>query len=409
MLNINQYANLKYLNTIDKIFKDNPDFQRMPTIQSHQDMMVYKMISYYNTLFNDFNYAELNEMQVSSKNDAQNWLLPVKSFNNSTSGTTGKKFEYKIWHDCYHYIETINHYQQILHEFGFYKEITTLKVSSNKNENKIGFVDIQFKDCVFFYKKIKPKRSNHRLSHGSQNANCHHFLYDNDDIDMFCDYLSGFLKNNPIDVFLSPASFFSILLRHSNRICKLYSNTAESIIIKDAYNAKKSGVIDDYCDHMRSWDGGATFFTCKFGTYHLLDYLTYNEDIDGKLICTDFLNLGFPFFRYWNGDECMIGDKWNQCECGRYFRDFKFYGRPSFVWGSTPSIDILDIILNIPSFTQAKCFDDHVEITSVDRINDSLRRVINNQLKSVVFTNNDFTFSGSSGKIERVLDLRKIK
>ena len=65
-------------------------------------------------------------------------------------------------------------------------------------------------------------------------------------------------------------------------------------------------------------------FTCKEKTYHLCDNLSWSEEIDGKLITTDYFSLPSPFIKYWNGDLCKIFDKYRRCECGRLFRNFEF-------------------------------------------------------------------------------------
>ena len=86
---------------------------------------------------------------------------------------------------------------------------------------------------------------------------------------------------------------------------------------------------------MRCWDGGATFFTCKFGTYHLLDNITYHKSIDNKLVTTDYFSLAAPFVNYWNGDICSIENEYLRCECGRLYRPFKMLeNRPFALKGS---------------------------------------------------------------------------
>ena len=81
-------------------------------------------------------------------------------------------------------------------------------------------------------------------------------------------------------------------------------------------------------DHMRSWDGGATFYTCEFGSVHLVDMASDVKVEEGKLISTDGWNLAQDFIGYWNGD--MV--KWNrspsQCSCGMSIDQISFTNPP---------------------------------------------------------------------------------
>jgi hypothetical protein len=87
---------------------------------------------------------------------------------------------------------------------------------------------------------------------------------------------------------------------------------------------------------MRCWDGGATFFTCKFGTYHLLDNITSHKSIDNKLVTTDYFSLAAPFINYWNGDLCKIENEYLRCECGRLYHPFRMMeNRPFALKGSS--------------------------------------------------------------------------
>jgi phenylacetate-coenzyme A ligase PaaK-like adenylate-forming protein len=93
---------------------------------------------------------------------------------------------------------------------------------------------------------------------------------------------------------------------------------------------------------MRCWDGGASFFTCKNGTYHLNDNFAWTiEGPDNKMISTDYFNLASPFINYYNGDLCKIENEYHKCSCGRYYRPFKMLqNRPFALKGTSKLIDI---------------------------------------------------------------------
>jgi phenylacetate-coenzyme A ligase PaaK-like adenylate-forming protein len=361
--------------------------------------MVESFLKYYG------HCGSLEDLPVVSKSDLRDTFTESDVFCTSTNGTSGQRFSYKIWNKCFDYIETAHHYKQILDEFLINDNIITLKVSSNVGYAKEGFR----KDGKFFIKVLKPPAKRHKFSHGAKSATCYYILYHRDDIVDFCKYLVKFLKAISIDVFLSSSSFFSVLMTVVNndnpkiRIARLLSNTAEALIKTEADYAVENGNIDNYCDHMRSWDGGATFMTCRHYRYHIIDYLTYVEEVDGKLVSTDFLNLGTSFVRFWNGDRCRISNEWNICECGRYYRQFEFQGRNSFVWNNIPSIDIFDAVTTTREFTQCICHDGCVEIITFNELSETAKSKYRKIFKDVIFSDN---FRYSNEKIERVIDAR---
>jgi len=71
----------------------------------------------------------------------------------------------------------------------------------------------------------------------------------------------------------------------------------------------------DVRDQMRSWDGGATFYTCPQGTAHWVGVVADVSTGDGRLVSTDLLNLAQPHVDYWNGDEVRAEPV--ACRCGR--------------------------------------------------------------------------------------------
>lgn len=70
----------------------------------------------------------------------------------------------------------------------------------------------------------------------------------------------------------------------------------------------------DVRDQMRSWDGGATFYTCPSGMTHWADVLAC-VGVDGeRLVSTDLMNLAQPHIDYWNGDRVAVEAV--DCPCG---------------------------------------------------------------------------------------------
>lgn len=72
----------------------------------------------------------------------------------------------------------------------------------------------------------------------------------------------------------------------------------------------------DVRDTMRCWNGGASFFCCRYGSLHWLDFMASVQSTDdGSLISTDLYNLSQSFVGYDNGDKVRIinGD---DCRCG---------------------------------------------------------------------------------------------
>lgn len=243
----------------------------------------------------------------------------LQYLDNRSSGTTGGPFNYRIWRDTYNILEADNHYKPAASQF---------YISNPK-------VLYLFKDHVHNGKSFKVyKTSNPVLSHGfGQNAQVHHAYSTSMLIDNYLEYYRQIIEycvNNEIDILLTSGStiaslaYTSYKLKVQDKICKLMSNT-NSIADYNKLNYLKShNLIDNWCDHMRCWDGGATFITCPAGTKHLLDGLSWCYSIDGKLISDDYFSVTFPFFRYWNGDYCQIENDYKLCQCGRYYRPFIF-------------------------------------------------------------------------------------
>lgn len=325
----------------------------------------------------------------------------------STSGSTAKPFRYRVWRPAYNRIEIDLHYLYILREYGINnKNLSILKVSPYRGQD---FNPIVWKSKKFYFRQFKPKQENYWYSHGSKNASCSHFLYKIEDVREFCEFLIEFCSNSKFDVFLSSFSFISILISVFSKSYKLFnliSNTCESVVESELSDVYK--ICDNFCDHMRCWDGGMTFMTCRYGVRHILDYLSYVEEIDSKLISSDFFNLSMSFVNYWNGDLGSIENEWKKCLCGRYYRNFKLSGcKKSFWFGDQrvmSSIDLYDVVSKMNCMSQAICFDDRVEIITTSKLdNKNKEYLIKNIPCRIEFKINEFRTVGRFDKILRVI------
>lgn len=142
--------------------------------------------------------------------------------------------------------------------------------------------------------------------------------------------LLDFLNAHFFDIVLIPGPVLNMLVRaikstnFTHQFAYLLSHTTEFPRTDDFAFLKANGNIAHYCDHMRCWDGGASFFTCRHGTYHLHDNVAWVEQgPNNELISTCYFNLVSPFVKYWSGDLCEIQDDYQLCACGRHYRPFK--------------------------------------------------------------------------------------
>jgi len=68
-------------------------------------------------------------------------------------------------------------------------------------------------------------------------------------------------------------------------------------------------------DTMRVWNGGASFYTCKYGGLHWNDMSSVVEIKNGKLFSSDLWNCGQLFWGVDTGDDLQIHDA-GMCNCG---------------------------------------------------------------------------------------------
>ena len=161
---------------------------------------------------------------------------------------------------------------------------------------------------------------------------------------------------------------------------------------------------------MRCWDGGMTFITCKHGNRHILDYLSYVESVETRLVSTDFFNLAGSFIRYWNGDYINLESDWQKCDCGRYYREFSLDGnrKPFLAVGNMTSWEIGGVLrVYVKEMSQAICYKDKIVIVTTKELSEELK----NKIKSLIpawieFSVNNFVMSGRFGKILKVVNLQ---
>jgi hypothetical protein len=340
-----------------------------------------------------------------------------KEFRNmSTSGSTsGKPFLYLAWKPFFEFIESNNHYDMILDEFGTRKNADVLFFfPSSYTKNK--FITVTKDDVNFVqHHGLARKTRVHYVNNETYNRNPEEFF----------DFLFGYLQRNKIDVFFAPGPninslcYFMRKLKFKGKIASLLSNSNEMLLQTDVDFLLNGKYINNICDHMRCWDGGATFFTCKEKTYHLCDNLSWSEEIDGKLITTDYFSLPSPFIKYWNGDLCKIFDKYQRCACGRLFRNFEFVeSRPFSLKGLSIEKYKKEIIESgISSLKQVKCSVAQIEVVTDDDLTlnekEKIKKILDKfnvkftvekEVRSIEYALSDKEICGSS-VAECVVDL----
>lgn len=301
--------------------------------------------------------------------DKRSWYVSRSeedSVDTHTSGSsTGFHFMYRRMRSTFEEIEWDNHYDMVLDEF----EIRS-------NPNVLYFFPNHFKkegDRPFFLSSGPQPYLN---SHGrSRNSIVHYANFDmyKSDPSGFFRALFDYVYKNDIDVFFSSGPQINSLCHHirkfgfNGRLGRLLSQTNEMLMQDDAeFLFIENGYFDKICDHMRCWDGGASFFTCRFGNYHLMDNLSWCDELDGRLISTDYFNLASPFVRYWNGDMCRISEGLSRCECGRLFREFEFLENRPFSLGGVCLGELRRKMmgLGLGGIKQVRCYIDSINVVS---------------------------------------------
>ena len=264
----------------------------------------------------------------------------------STSGsTTGQPFSYFANRQYYEWLQNNCEFDLILKEYEIFNKPIKLLCLLKYPGNPV---------VTDFSKTIENYSKNQFHCYNAKNCSTTFIDFESymDNNEEWHKKLLELLSQQTFDIVLSSGPIINRLVRHirKNNFTKnfayLLSHTTEFPIVNDFRFLQENGNIKYYCDHMKCWDGGAGFFTCKFGTHHLLDNFSWISQGEGnKLISTDYFNLASPFINYWNGDLCEIRDEYKKCKCGRYYRPFKMLeNRPFALKGTTKLTQIKEEI-----------------------------------------------------------------
>lgn len=282
------------------------------------------------------------------------WEVPgYDYFDNTTSGTTAEKFHYRINRDVYYRIELFEHYLAILREFFVVPSRLIYLISDNPKYANTPMVS-------------KIRTDNAVMTHGLREAvevlqiNKNTTYFDNhwDYFDKFFE----FLEANPVDLILADGNSISELLawikrnNYKKKICKLLSTTTCMVSDEDLQHLKTRGSIDNWCDHMRCWDGGITFFSCKHNVRHVVEHFSYPMSIDNKLVSQDFFSFSSPFWNYWNGDDVTLGDEYRRCKCGRIYRDFSITREREHIMHHTLTYSIDKVLEGVDCLKRSAVF-----------------------------------------------------
>lgn len=306
--------------------------------------------------------------------DRGKWYVKINNSRHAhTNGTSsGIPFEYMRWDAIFHKIEWDNHYDMVLDEFDVSDRPHILYFLPHSYEKEDG----KFIACS------GRKSELNFVNHGSKrNPIIHHVNFElyRQRQEEFYEFLLDYVKERQIDVFYtSPPQVNSLCsyirkFGRTDRLGYLLSVTGDRFLPEDASFLLDGGYFDHICDHMRCWDGGATFFTCKYRNYHLMDNLAWCEEgPNHELICTDYFNLASPFVRYWNGDYCRIAKEYQRCECGRLYRDFEFLESRPFSLKGTNMKEIQEKIrsLGIKGIKQVRCSIQDLSVVSTRNLTD---------------------------------------
>lgn len=301
----------------------------------------------------------------------KNESMPMKS----SGSTTGEGFEYLRWEPFLYFIEGDNHYDLILDEYEIADSphIMYLFKSSFGEGSR--------------YINSTSESKNFMEHHGTKRTAVVHYAntrLQSEKEDVFGSYLLRYLGAKKIDVIFAPGPQIKKLCAyikrtsHKGKLCELLSNSNEKLLEEDAKFLLSNGYVSHICDHMRCWDGGASFFTCKEGNYHIMDNLSWCTQVDDKLISTDYFSLTCPFVNFWNGDRCSLGKKHHRCSCGRLYREFKFLeNRPFAIKGHSINEYKKRLMeAGLTDIKQVNCGLDFIEVVSNKELGEDKKSVV---------------------------------
>lgn len=128
------------------------------------------------------------------------------------------------------------------------------------------------------------------------------------------------LKISNVHVSTNPEVLYTYIKKYGDFISDFFNKKTctfaftSSAITKEHEDLFKTLDIN-YKDYMRCWDGGATYYTCKYKNKHWAEFssiINFNND---KLISTDLWNISQKFINYWNKDK-LTSKNLGKCECG---------------------------------------------------------------------------------------------
>jgi hypothetical protein len=342
---------------------------------------------------NSLVYKDFSPEKIYSRknlNNHNNWFVEALKDQNqmfNTSGSTsGEPFSYGVWNKYIRFLEDEGHYGMILDEFYIKKKnpkiLILKKLGYNPHHKE--FLHIQEGDCPYTLHTHKSIDSVRYF------VNFENYM-NNTDL-WFEELLENIKPYIPFDVIMITGPIMNSLVKYLNKhkydilLGNLISQTGEFMKKEDKKSFLYKRYVKNVCDHMRCWDGGATFFTCRYDIYHLLDNLTMvTQGIDNKMISTDYFNLSSPFLNYHNGDLCQITNEYHKCDCGRYYRPFRMLeNRPFALKGSTKLTSIKQQISQLSfkkDLIQVQFENLNVRIASSRKLNINEKGQLQNILK----------------------------
>lgn len=396
-IHINQFLNTNFLShehlldfyityICDSLTKTNPDIIQKVKFKINNSIIQYA--KQYSNIYKNHTAEKIyTRCDFVNKNE---WLCDNISKNrivnqNTSGSTTGEPFHYYNDNKYFDIVQRNSEFDLILKEYNLYnkplKILNLFKHPYNPSPKE-------------FYVAIKNHSQQKFHNYGSLDAETYFVNWDGyiEKSDDWHDKLLELLSQNTFDVVLCSGPVINILVRHIkknnfyNKFAYLLSHTTEFPRISDFEFLKNNRNIEYYCDHMRCWDGGASFFTCKHGTYHLNENFAHvTQGPDNKLLSNDYFNIVAPFINYWNGDLCEIQNEYHLCKCGRYYRPFRMLqNRPFALKGPTKLVEIKKQISNLlfkNKINQVQFENLSVNIYSDEKLDDDEKAILDEILK----------------------------
>lgn len=302
-------------------------------------------------------YADYDGETVITKDDLQQkdrWYVEAlqdRRVISSTSGsTTGDPFSYAITKKYAKWLLREQHWRLILREYGLATQRLKICILY-----RFKHTNIVFSKTDAFVANAPEIAKQAQYNHGSLDCEVDFINFERFETPGWYEQLFEYLDTTTPDVMISTGPIINQVCRqmrarrYDKPLCYLLSHTNEYPRQTDFQFLHNQKFIAHHCDHMRCWDGGAVFFTCRDGTYHLLDNVTQHRSVDDKLVTTDYFSLAAPFVNYWNGDLCRIDDTYQKCTCGRWYKPFVMLeNRPFAIKGPTKLAELRKQISTLP-------------------------------------------------------------